>query len=164
MISEPVFHSREFALALLLLTFLTLLIFANKRWKPAGIVSTALYHLKSWNAKPQIYSSSEIVTTLFTSQIIGIAFARSLHYQFYSWYFWTLPFLAFKAFHPSIRKINYKRLLSIALFLFAIEICWNIYPSTKYSSTALLCCHLTLIFALWTSSQRSSYSHQIKQD
>ena len=30
---------------------------------------------------------------LFTSNLVGMAFARSLHYQFYVWYFYSLPFL-----------------------------------------------------------------------
>ena len=30
---------------------------------------------------------------LFTSNLVGMVFARSLHYQFYVWYFYSLPFL-----------------------------------------------------------------------
>ncbi|KAK6040666.1 ALG3 protein [Cooperia oncophora] len=32
---------------------------------------------------------------LFSANLIGITFARSLHYQFYSWYYHQLPFLLF---------------------------------------------------------------------
>lgn len=37
---------------------------------------------------------------LFTSNLIGIVFARSLHYQFYSWYAQQLPFLLLRTNYP----------------------------------------------------------------
>jgi len=70
-----------------------------------------------------------IITTIFVSNFIGIVFARTLHYQFYSWYFHTLPFLLWHVeMLPPIAK----------LFAFVcIEICFNIFPATSTSSLLL---------------------------
>ena len=42
---------------------------------------------------PFHFSSTGILLTLFLSNFIGICFARSLHYQFYVWYYHSLPLL-----------------------------------------------------------------------
>lgn len=39
----------------------------------------------------------DIVATLFVCNLIGITFARSLHYQFYSWYAHQVPLLVYLA-------------------------------------------------------------------
>lgn len=38
-----------------------------------------------------------IYTILFTSNVVGIVFARSLHYQFYAWYAHQVVFLLWQA-------------------------------------------------------------------
>ncbi|EDW85598.1 uncharacterized protein Dwil_GK23169 [Drosophila willistoni] len=72
----------------------------------------------------------------FLCNFIGIMCARSLHYQFYVWYFHTLPYLVWST--PYSLGVRY-------LILGIIEYCWNTYPSTNVSSAALHLCHLLLL-------------------
>jgi len=43
---------------------------------------------------------TDVTTVLFTSNLIGILFARSLHYQFFSWYAHQLPLIAWRTRYP----------------------------------------------------------------
>jgi alpha-1,3-mannosyltransferase len=73
---------------------------------------------------------------IFLVNFIGIVCARSLHYQFYVWYFHSLPYLSwFTDYHTSFK----------ILILFLIEFCWNQYPSTNFSSVLLHACHTILL-------------------
>ncbi|KAH9945986.1 mannosyltransferase [Epithele typhae] len=84
-----------------------------------------------------IVLASDVVTVLFTSNLIGIVFARSLHYQFYSWYATQLPFLCWRTKYP------------VPVLLLAIEYAWNTFPSTNLSSGTLLAAHLLLLAGIW---------------
>lgn len=43
-----------------------------------------------------------ILTVLFGSNFIGIVCSRSIHYQYYDWYFHTLPYLAWRTNLPTL--------------------------------------------------------------
>lgn len=58
---------------------------------------------------------------------VGILFARSLHYQFYEWYFHSLPLLLWRSNMPGGAPVR------LALML-VVEYCWNVFPSTPTSS------------------------------
>lgn len=77
---------------------------------------------------------------IFLCNFIGIACSRSLHYQFYVWYFHSLPHLVW---FTNLR-LTYKFLL-----LGLIEYAWNTYPSTNVSSLLLHACHLVLLVAIF---------------
>lgn len=80
-----------------------------------------------------------LLLPLFLVNFIGVVCARSLHYQFYVWYFHSLPYLSwFTDYHTSFK----------ILILFLIEFCWNQYPSTDFSSILLHVCHLVLLFGV----------------
>jgi ALG3 protein len=80
-----------------------------------------------------------IVYVMFASNYIGIVFCRSMHYQFYSWYFFTLPFLLWRS------RLNG---LFQLLALVAIEYCWNVFPATPASSMLLQTVHFAVLSRL----------------
>ncbi|KAJ6596776.1 mannosyltransferase [Mycena vulgaris] len=82
-----------------------------------------------------------IATIFFTSNLIGLIFARSLHYQFYSWYAQQLPFLAWRTRYPVFVKIA---------LIVGIEYSWNVFPATSVSSTVLLAANTLLLAGIWT--------------
>ena len=76
---------------------------------------------------------------IFLINFIGVVCSRSLHYQFYVWYFHSLPYLSwFTDYHTSFKL----------LILFLIEFCWNQYPSTNFSSILLHACHMILLVGI----------------
>ncbi|GAB1300116.1 Dol-P-Man:Man(5)GlcNAc(2)-PP-Dol alpha-1,3-mannosyltransferase [Apodemus speciosus] len=129
---EAIFLHRVFHLALLAAHLSLLLLFALCRWH-------------------------RIVSILFTSNFIGICFSRSLHYQFYVWYFHTLPYLLWAM--PARWLTHLLRLLVLGL----IELSWNTYPSTPFSSAALHLCHAVILLQLWLSPQFFPKSIQLSR-
>ncbi|XP_047536343.1 lethal(2)neighbour of Tid protein [Vanessa atalanta] len=83
--------------------------------------------------------SQLFVLPMFLVNFIGIVCARSLHYQFYSWYFHTLPYLLWCT--------NYTIIIRF-LILALIEFCWNTYPSTDITSAMLHVCHISILYGV----------------
>eukprot|EP01119_Soliformovum_irregulare_P013442 TRINITY_DN3573_c0_g1_i1.p1 TRINITY_DN3573_c0_g1~~TRINITY_DN3573_c0_g1_i1.p1 ORF type:complete len:226 (+),score=36.25 TRINITY_DN3573_c0_g1_i1:585-1262(+) len=136
MLPEELFLSKSWALFLLVCHVSVLLLFV-KKWST---------QLPVWSRKKQgIITPEMIVTVLFTSNFVGIVFARSLHFQFYVWYFHTLPFLIYRTwkFNP-----HYAVGLLLSAAFVAIEWCWNVFPSNPTSSSTLLICHLFILWGL----------------
>ncbi|KAI8924748.1 glycosyltransferase [Entophlyctis helioformis] len=141
-VPEEIFSSPEFAMGLLALHVIFLVGFAATVWRrhiprhyKPPMFTDCLTHA-SHSHDPD---ASDTLLILFSSNLIGIIFARSLHYQFYSWYFWTIPYLLWR----TGLGFNAK----IAIFIM-IEYAWNVYPSTNTSSTTLLLAHLILLAAV----------------
>ena len=137
---EEIFNSRIFHACLLALHLSFLAMFAYR---------------KGW-FRLNLNEPGEAVYCMFVGNLVGMAFSRSLHYSFYLWYMYTLPFMLV---HRA-GKLEYWH----SLFLLVIEICWNQW--TKYdplnipkscaswkASLVLTCCHMLFLAYLLTEQQ-----------
>ncbi|PWN50280.1 ALG3-domain-containing protein [Violaceomyces palustris] len=144
-VSEEVFLSPSFSKILLSIHFTLLMSFATFRWSGLGTHGLAWIRT-SWDGDRNTPSSKEMIIALSTCNLIGVLCSRSLHYQFYSWYFHQVPLLTWHSRLPTILKV------SLPL---AIEASWNTFPSTVLSSTILAMAHLILLLGLWFSKSSS---------
>ncbi|KAI5680427.1 hypothetical protein M9H77_01654 [Catharanthus roseus] len=161
-VPEQIFVSKELAIVLLAAHLGLLTLFAHYRWcrSEGGLFSLILSkftHLKptssSFFSVKRLLRPEHIATTMFVGNFIGIVCARSLHYQFFSWYFYSLPYLLWKAPFPTFLR----------LILFAVvELCWNVYPSNTYSSILLFVAHLVLLAGLWAAPSENPYLDDTK--
>lgn len=115
-VPEEVFLGKNFAMTLMTVHISLLVLFAIKQI--AG-TSRGPLHL------------------IACANLIGILCARSLHYQFYSWFFWTVPYLAYTS--------NLSFVLAQALVV-GQEMCWNVFPATSMSSQLAVAAIGILVF------------------
>ncbi|KAF9039535.1 ALG3-domain-containing protein [Hymenopellis radicata] len=140
MVSEETFLSAQWKWSLLVGHLSVLVVFGWKWFGGWNVIERALRR----PSLPAGFGGQEdVVLVLFTSNLIGITFARSLHYQFYSWYAQQVPYLAWRTrFHWSIK------LCLIA----ATEYAWNVFPSTPLSSSTLFVANAGLLLGLYIAS------------
>jgi len=86
------------------------------------------------------YKRDDVILTLFIANFIGVACCRSLHYQFYVWYYHSLPMLLWATRYNVTIKL---------LILGVIEFAWNQFPSTTFSSAILHASHLAILAGLF---------------
>ena len=141
-IPEWLFLDRNFQLLLLFSHVSLLLIFAHFRWTATSKLpgGGGLWQFFKDPQKAE-FSANDVITMFFVSNMIGVTFARSLHYQFYVWYYHTLYFLLW---HGTMLSSG-TRLLVLGF----IEFSWNTYPSTVYSSNILHFCHGLILLLLF---------------
>ena len=150
-VGEELFLGKGFSLVLLGLHAATLLVFITTRWLKPGrkpfthIIGAILTGRSPFTKQEQQGISREvttrfIMTTLLTANTIGLLFARSLHYQFYSYLAWSTPFLLWRSgVHPA---------LQYAMWCVQ-EWAWNVYPSTPLSSGVVVGVLAATVVVVW---------------
>lgn len=143
-LDEATFQSPMLSIVLLVLTLVSWLIFGHYRWAKSSGGLVNLVMKSKWFENNKL-DSEHVARCMLESNLIGIVFARSLHYQFYVWYVHVIPLMAFTS-------LLGKRstLLGIGLVL-AIEVCFNIFPATPLSSMVLQCANYVLLGSVWFS-------------
>ncbi|XP_059678742.1 dol-P-Man:Man(5)GlcNAc(2)-PP-Dol alpha-1,3-mannosyltransferase [Gavia stellata] len=141
---EEVFQNRAFHAMLLLAHLAGLGLFALHRWHRSkeSILALLKDPAERKHASPPL-TVNKIVFVLFSSNFLGVCCSRSLHYQFYVWYFHTLPYLLWCT--PTAKLAHMPKVLLLGV----IELCWNTYPSTVCSSLSLHICHGLVLLQLW---------------
>ncbi|KAF9172495.1 dolichyl-P-Man:Man(5)GlcNAc(2)-PP-dolichol alpha-1,3-mannosyltransferase [Mortierella sp. AD011] len=151
-LDEKTFLSEDVAKLLLAGHLIVLFAFVFLRWSRSegGIISVVQRGFTASRSTLSIHAQymrpSNVLTLLFTSNFIGIVFARSLHYQFYSWYYMTLPYLLWQTRLPIVVRF---------LLLGAIEWSWNVFPATAESSGVLAASHLVILMGLWIGGKEN---------
>lgn len=122
--------------------------------KPAADTQTIQQQQQLQQQKYQIHFDRAVqlaILPIFLANFIGVICSRSLHYQFYVWYFHTLPYLAWCTdFNVSLKL----------LLLGLIEFAWNTYPSTTLSSGLLHLSHLILLWGVGSKLLRVEQDSQ----
>lgn len=77
---------------------------------------------------------------MFVANFVGIAFARTLHYQFYAWYITSVPFLLWThGTYPLPLRV---------LLLAALEYAFLTFPATPTSSLVLQMAHIATLIQI----------------
>ncbi|KLO12625.1 glycosyltransferase family 58 protein [Schizopora paradoxa] len=139
-LGEDMFLSQVWSNSLLVGHVCTLLLFAHFKWcrEDGGLFAMVKRSLTRPTKGAAL--RIEVATIMMTTNLIGVIFARSLHYQFYSWYAQQLPLLAWRTQYPIVLKLA---------ILASIEYAWNVFPSTNVSSSVLLVSHIILLLGIW---------------
>lgn len=146
-LKEDLFTSPQFFKLLLCAHFGLLFIVFFSRWIN---VLLKLVHLKKFSGMlMHELRIEDPILTLFIANFIGVACSRSLHYQFYIWYYHSLPMILWATRYSVVFKI---------LLMGCIEYAWNEYPPTAFSSLLLHACHFLILVGLLTGHYARSLS------
>ncbi|KAK9464616.1 glycosyltransferase [Lipomyces arxii] len=163
-VDEKVFLSHEFAQTLLIVHALILVVFILTRWLKLSnmsvieVIQTIVFPFprpaNAHNAIIARVSPDYVLKTFYTCNLIGVLCARSLHYQFYSWFAWSLPFL--------LSMTGWNPMLQLALWA-AEEWAWNKYPSTGASSLVVVVTNAVILSGVWLGT-KNDFSEKLSPE
>lgn len=143
-LGESLFEALQASRLLLIAQLIAVLLWANFIWlrSDGGIVGLlrSQYQDKASLSFKGVLTSADIGRWIFQANLLGIILCKSLHYQFYSWYCWSLPYLLLAG-----GPANWSRSCVAFIIFFGIEYCWNVFPSTAWSSALLLTLNITTL-------------------
>ena len=94
-----------------------------------------------------------VIYTMFVSNFVGIAFARTLHYQFYCWYYLSLPMMHCMTIGSTAKILQASlHVATSILAIFSIEAVFNVFPATWLSSMVLQLSHAFLLIKIFVTS------------
>jgi alpha-1,3-mannosyltransferase len=157
LLPEEIFVSKTWATLLLVSHLGTLMLLAAK-WCKASDNQRGKAKGRKWlcwsksNGVNLQMNPEYIIYTMVVSNYVGIAFARTLHYQFYCWYYLSLPMIHWMSIGPTTEIMRASlHVATSAISIFCIEAAFNAYPATFLSSMILQLSHAFLLVKIfWT--------------
>ena len=172
-LSEEMFLSKRWSVFLLILHVGLLIIYHYRLYchQSAYNKSNTAGTLSSSSSSARRTTPQHILMTLFVSNFIGICCARTLHYQFYSWYFSSLPMLLWRGSSESSSSATttttttnsmswccYSYPIWIRLCLLGlIEYAFLTFPATPTSSMCLQLAHWMILIPCIVNAGVTSY-------
>lgn len=93
-----------------------------------------------------------IATSIFSAMAVGMLFARSLHFQFFSWIGWATPYLLWRAgLHPGLQYLVW----------FGQELAWNRFPPDSLSSKLVVGVLAATVIKVWVSTDEKPDAKEV---
>ncbi|RLN96915.1 hypothetical protein BBJ28_00003375 [Nothophytophthora sp. Chile5] len=153
-LDEETFVSGGLAVLLLLGHVFFLVLLLDKHFAIIGTFRAVL-HKPFAIYEPFPIQSEVVVTSLFVINFAGIVFSRTLHYQFYCWFYPTLPYLLWRTNLPMLFK---------AMALQINEYAFNTFPATTMSSLALQLTNLFVLMTLYLNQEANTFVPYLDAD
>jgi alpha-1,3-mannosyltransferase len=101
--------------------------------------------------RPLVLTGADVLDLAYGANVLGALLARSLHFQFLSWFFACLPWLLLRAWQElPLRHAApaWARPVVVVGTVVALELAWNVHPPSALSSLGVTAAHLGVAGAL----------------